>query len=507
MKYTSTVLEPSIPFHTLVKLVDAEDIANDKIRTHDLALEVNIITNQLQTQILNSSQQEQLMFTEPRDPNNKKHLLKIFAPIVIEQITPSLLVSKNNEMTKTKAMHMLNQNLLKNNLFSTFVLPQTTEQNDMTHAIEVEVIHQNNYYNKNNNTQNKYRSTSTTSPPQKINHDMTIIKDIRDPVALLTDLVTDPLVDMTLVTNIDHARLQEITTISQDAHLLLDHLQDQKILDILDIVHIQIQGTNLIQYNHKPKMIFLTSKYTCIIHYSSRLEMSFLLENSASISVSNYLTYVTIAKLLIIKQSNTLNPSKILTVANQTEVPILHYVTVTSNTTIEDDSRQFTIPLAVADIKYNFLDTPFFEEYIQNINIQDFTLQFKYQSTVHANYTKVSSLLSKDYPDFSYLYGINSKTQLCLKPTSSKTAHFPIKNYYNLHFTTTPQNQFLPTIPHTYFSSKFCTTFNLIEVFTDGKPDTCATVIQNSTNYNATVPTGHIGHIEVPITNEKLKFY
>ena len=71
VKHTSTVLEPSIPFHTLVKLVDAEDIANDKIRTHDLALGVNTITKQLQTQTLDSSNQEQLMFTQPRDPNNK----------------------------------------------------------------------------------------------------------------------------------------------------------------------------------------------------------------------------------------------------------------------------------------------------------------------------------------------------------------------------------------------------------------------------------------------------
>ena len=69
VKHTSTVLEPSLPFHTLVKLFDAEDIANDKTRTHDLALELNI-TNQLQTQTLDSSQQEQLMFTQPRDPNN-----------------------------------------------------------------------------------------------------------------------------------------------------------------------------------------------------------------------------------------------------------------------------------------------------------------------------------------------------------------------------------------------------------------------------------------------------
>ena len=71
VKHTSTVLEPSIPFHTLVKLVDAEDIANDKIRTHDLALEINNITKQLNTQTLDHSSQEQLMFTQPKDPNNK----------------------------------------------------------------------------------------------------------------------------------------------------------------------------------------------------------------------------------------------------------------------------------------------------------------------------------------------------------------------------------------------------------------------------------------------------
>ena len=54
-----------------MKLVDAEDIAYDKIRTHDLALEVNSITKQLHTQTLEPSSQEQLMFTQPKDPNNK----------------------------------------------------------------------------------------------------------------------------------------------------------------------------------------------------------------------------------------------------------------------------------------------------------------------------------------------------------------------------------------------------------------------------------------------------
>ena len=45
--------------------------ANDKIRTHDLTLEVISITNQLQSQNLETQQSEHLMFTQPRDPNNK----------------------------------------------------------------------------------------------------------------------------------------------------------------------------------------------------------------------------------------------------------------------------------------------------------------------------------------------------------------------------------------------------------------------------------------------------
>ena len=191
----------------------------------------------------------------------------------------------------------------------------------------------------------------------------------------------------------------------------------------------------------------------------------------------NYPTYVTIAKLPNIKHNNTPNPSKTLTVANQTDVPILHYATILLNIPIEDNSRQFTIPFAVADMKYNILGTPFFEEYIQNMNIQDFTLQFNHQSTQHPNLTKFTSLLSKEYPYFSYTYRINSKTLIRLKPNSPKIAHFPIKNYYDLRITTTPQNQFFPTIPHTYFSTKFRTTFNFIEVFTDDKPDTCETII------------------------------
>ena len=44
---------------------------------------------------------------------------------------------------------MLDRNLLKNHLYSTFVLLQTTEENDMTHVIKVEIIHEINITTKN----------------------------------------------------------------------------------------------------------------------------------------------------------------------------------------------------------------------------------------------------------------------------------------------------------------------------------------------------------------------
>ena len=182
-----------------------------------------------------------------------------------------------------------------------------------------------------------------------------------------------------------------------------------------------------------------------------RLEIAFLLNSGAYISVLKYPTYVTIAYYLHSKKNKTPNPSKTLIVAIQTEAPILHYNTVILNTTIEDNSRQFTIPFAVADIKYNILGTPFFENYIQNIIIQDFTLQFKYHSAVHPNFAKFTSALSNDYSYLSYIYRINSKTIIRLNPNPSKVVIFPLKNYYDLHFTTTQQNHFFPSIPHTYF--------------------------------------------------------
>ena len=140
----------------------------------------------------------------------------------------------------------------------------------------------------------------------------------------------------------------------------------------------------------------------------SSLEIAFLLDSGASISVLNYPTYITLTKLLDIRPNHTsdVGPtqnSKKLTVANQTEVPILHYANIYLNTTIDENSCYFSVLFAVADIKYNILGTPFFEDNLQYMNIEDFTLEFKYQSKTHPNYAKFTSLLSKDDLCFSYI--------------------------------------------------------------------------------------------------------
>ena len=548
VKHTSTVLEPSIPFHTLVKLVDAEDIANDKIRTHDLTLEVNNITKQLQTNTLDSQQSDQRMFTQPRDPNNKtKPAYKKYCSYC-HRTNHSISACFKKQRDDEDRRDAYSRSKSPQKSFVQYFRSSSndkprynTQSKDYSYRNRSRSTSRNNSY-RNNNSQYRQRSTSktrydydkSTTPSQYTTSRYdNYRRDSRSHRSPYRSSYRSPYRRDSRPRSKSRSYSRDNTfqrynssyrppSKPRDSRYSRSrsHSDTRNKINIIQ----QQPSSDPIKFEihmyHPTEMANALTPtswfYTLYTHsspsqnqrdYPSRLEISFLLDSGASISVLNYPTYITISKLLSIKQNTSHHSSKTLTVANQTEVPILHYITITLNTTIEDDSRQFIIPFAVADIKYNILGTPFFEENIQNINIQDFTLQFKHHSKIYPNHTTFTSLLSIDYPYFSYIYRNNSKTQIRLKPNSSKIAHFPINNYYILHFSTTPQNRFFPTIPHTYFSSKFCTTFNFIEVFTDDKPDNCATIIQNSTDHVATLPTGHIGYIEVPITNEKHKYY
>ena len=188
----------------------------------------------MNTQTFDASSQEQLMFIQPKDPNNKnKSEYKKIAHIVIEQSIPSLLVSKNSEMMKTNEMHMLNQNLHKNHLFSTFVLLPMIEQNIMIIDTEVEVPHETILTTK---TIHKIDTvlhqeidlvlTKVLLLHNTLDHDMILSNVIPGLIALHTDPRTDLLIDTTLALDTDHAPIPQTINL-QNIQIHTDHLLDQ----------------------------------------------------------------------------------------------------------------------------------------------------------------------------------------------------------------------------------------------------------------------------------------
>ena len=243
MKHTSTVLEPSIPFHTRVKLVHAEDIANDKIRTHDLTLEVISIANQLQSQNLDMQQSEKLCFTQTRDPNTKqKPAYKTYCAYCHRTNNSNSVCFKKQRDDEDKT--------------DTYARSQSPQKS---------FVH---YFRSSSCENNSYRTNKPTDP-----------------------------------------------------------------------------------FDRYPRRS--TSRHSNSIRNVSQ-------NRYRSSSRDRY------------RYDRTATPQSNYTDRNQT-------------------SRQFIIAFAVADIKYNFLGTTFYEEYISNINIQDITLQFNYKSKDRPNTTKFRS--------------------------------------------------------------------------------------------------------------------
>ena len=178
--------------------------------------------------------------------------IKNLAPFVIEQIIQSLLVSRNNEMMKTNEMHMLDQNLHKNHLYSTFVLLPTIEQNIMLIDTGVEVLHETTLTTK---TIHKIDTvlhleidlvmTKVLLLHSTLDHDMIPTNVTLGLTVLHTDPPTDLIIDTTLALDTDHAQILETINL-QNIQIHTDHLQDQENLDFLDLVHTPILETKLI---------------------------------------------------------------------------------------------------------------------------------------------------------------------------------------------------------------------------------------------------------------------
>ena len=71
VKHISSSLEPSIPFHSFVNMVDSEDIRLEKIKTQELSLEINSLSNAFQQNTTIQDTPPATPQTQAVDPNNK----------------------------------------------------------------------------------------------------------------------------------------------------------------------------------------------------------------------------------------------------------------------------------------------------------------------------------------------------------------------------------------------------------------------------------------------------
>ena len=273
MKHTSTVLEPSIPFHTLVKLDDAKDIANDIIRTHDLALEVNSITNQLQSQNFETQQSEHLCLhnLETLTTNTNLHIKNI-VQIGIEQIIPSLLVSRYNEMVKMKETPTLDPNLLKNSLYNTFVLllvtitltKQTTNLQDpkidivdeVHHVIVIQTV---TLHHKIDIVLTPDTDTGMTElrPLHNLtDQNMTTTDEIHVLIVHHTDLRKDRHIEKIHVIDIDHVHALQIDNF-HNTFRHIDLLHNHENLDISDLYQVLRQKIKSITFKQNNQIHLL----------------------------------------------------------------------------------------------------------------------------------------------------------------------------------------------------------------------------------------------------------
>ena len=196
------------------------------------------LRNNYTPKLLNLHHKNNLCLLNQKTQTTKINLhIKNIVHIVTEQITPSLLVSKNNEIMNKKEMHMFDQNLHKNHLFSTSVPLLMIEQNTMIIDIEVEVPHVTNLTTK---TIHKIdivlhleidlAMTKVLPLHNTLDHDMILTNAIHGLTALHTDLRIDLLIDTTLALDIDHAPIPE-TIILQKIQIHTDHFLNHEILD------------------------------------------------------------------------------------------------------------------------------------------------------------------------------------------------------------------------------------------------------------------------------------
>ena len=122
----------------------------------------------------------------------------------------------------------------------------------------------------------------------------------------------------------------------------------------------------------------------------------------------NLPTFHVIAKQLYLNVPKNIENkrAKTLTVANQTEVPMIHYVSMTCFTEVNHQNRSFNIEFAVANTKYIILGALSLKKKIQNVDFRQNIMTYKEKHPKLPTKTHFLTFTEKDYPYILYIYTI-----------------------------------------------------------------------------------------------------
>ena len=196
----------------------------------------------MNTQTLDHSSQEQLMYTQPKDPNNKNYCSYCHRT----NHSISACFKKQRDDEDKREAYARSKSPQKS--FVQYFRSPMIEQNTMIIDTEGEVLHETILTTKiihktdtvlHLETEIDFVTTKVLLLHTTLDQDMIHTNVILGLTVLLTDLLIDPHIDKTLVLDTDHAPIQEITN-SQSTQIHIDHHQDQEILDFLDLAHTQI---------------------------------------------------------------------------------------------------------------------------------------------------------------------------------------------------------------------------------------------------------------------------
>ena len=254
VKPVSTLLEPSIPFHTLVRHVDSEDIANEKIGTNDLVLEINKVSIE-DNDHNKESESDQIMVTQSGDPNNESRpAYRKFCSYCHKSnhsISNCYQKQRDDEYQKYKnqrsrtpqqsfvqyfrskpSISQENKNENRNGYYSRNNDCNKNDQNDYTYYKDRYRSNSRDY------SQNNYRSNSrqryyNRSPFHiHLDRDMTTImkKELHLDPHIDRHIETVPIIDTILVQDIDLV-LNHKEFLLNDTIIHIDLHQDQEIID------------------------------------------------------------------------------------------------------------------------------------------------------------------------------------------------------------------------------------------------------------------------------------